>query len=624
MIRSTAANAASCTDKGHAAGDKSQRQCGLQSARRRPGCLGRDETIVFAPATQTAPQLERAPQARASAAQRHAAAPWHLSLAVSAIAFAILSPGLFWGIPSGKAINGALRILAGDIPYRDFWTMYAPGQFYLVAALFGLFGTHVIIQGAAVLLLVAASAGVLFHILRVRLELGFWPAAVVVALFVAMEWRTGPEMSSYEPLVLCAFLAINALLRYFDGEGARHLAWAGVACGVGAWFKHDVAFYVVTASAAALVLTWIAARPVRPSGWVHPARAVALLAGSCGLTVLPVIAFFAWNAGPDAWQDLVRFPATDFRVVRGEPYPALPPVDALRGWITDIGNPAKTFTALTQVAVWILATMPQLVFVGGAAWLLAGRRRLAVPQLAAGVLFLSWMPFFWTAAHVQQNTHLSSMAILSLLLGALVWTTLPAGVRGRGWRRLLVATMAVYAVGMVLRPALAAARIPFFWSESHTTSLPPVRGIRAPDMTLEPYEPIASFVRAHVPPSEAIYVGVVRHDAIVISNQAFYYLAGRRSATRYNELHPGLADDPAYQQEMIDAIERERVRCVVLWRFGWDDRFLDQIRDYRRARLPNLGATHLDEYLQREFEALAEYGEFVLMWRRGVPRPGGW
>src|SRR5215469_17142678 len=40
----------------------------------------------------------------------------------------------------GIVLRGAERILAGQIPYRDFFTFYTPGTLYLVAGLFRVFG----------------------------------------------------------------------------------------------------------------------------------------------------------------------------------------------------------------------------------------------------------------------------------------------------------------------------------------------------------------------------------------------------------------------------------------------------------------------------------------------------
>ena len=61
---------------------------------------------------------------------------------VAAAVALVLLPGVFVDLPAplGKAVAGACRVLAGDVPYRDFWTMYAPGQFYAVAGLFAAFG----------------------------------------------------------------------------------------------------------------------------------------------------------------------------------------------------------------------------------------------------------------------------------------------------------------------------------------------------------------------------------------------------------------------------------------------------------------------------------------------------
>src|SRR5580704_15170186 len=37
----------------------------------------------------------------------------------------------------------AERVLHGQLPYRDFWTMYGPAQFYVLAAFFKVLGISV-------------------------------------------------------------------------------------------------------------------------------------------------------------------------------------------------------------------------------------------------------------------------------------------------------------------------------------------------------------------------------------------------------------------------------------------------------------------------------------------------
>ena len=136
------------------------------------------------------------------------------------VAFLLLAVGSFWGLPSGKAVAGALVILDGGVPYRDFWTMYAPGQFYAVAALFGLFGRELFVQAIAVCL-VRAAAAVSFHLLLCRLGASRWSALGLSIVFVLMFWRTAPELTDYAPALLCLLLALNRIVAYFERDLVR-------------------------------------------------------------------------------------------------------------------------------------------------------------------------------------------------------------------------------------------------------------------------------------------------------------------------------------------------------------------------------------------------------------------
>src|SRR5215467_14491074 len=50
----------------------------------------------------------------------------------------------------GIVLLGAERILHGQIPYRDFFSFYTPGSFYIVAFIFKLFGDSFAIARASV------------------------------------------------------------------------------------------------------------------------------------------------------------------------------------------------------------------------------------------------------------------------------------------------------------------------------------------------------------------------------------------------------------------------------------------------------------------------------------------
>lgn len=527
-------------------------------------------------------------------------------------------PGLLWGAPGGKAINNGLRVLAGDIPYRDFWTMYAPGHFYVVAAVFKLFGTHIWTQGVASQLLVALDSALLFVLVR-RIGAPRVPALGVAAVFVGSQWGVRPEMSSYECVLALLLPALDRVVCYTQGAGARALVVAGALCGVGAWFKHDVSFHIAFGIFVGLSVAWWLLDGRRPAAWVGPTGVLIRVGGGALATALPVIALLLWKAGADVWKDLIVFPATDFPVVRGEGYPAaIPEWRLLAPWLGDPLDAQRASEVADYLASWVLANVPQIVYV--AAVVIVARYRRSLPPAAVGVgaVALAAMPLFWAAAHVQQNTHLESLALFSCILVTLAWTS------GLDRRRLRAATLAlgVPLVGALLTaPALFAAEAGYFWRNHARLDFPSASGVRLPRWRYNVYEPIVSWIRQNVPENEAIYVGLVRNDSIVISNQTFYYLAGRPIASRYNEIHPGIVDRDEVQREIVRDLERLHVRCAVLWDFGWGKPMMDRILAERRKVIPALGATVLDEYFQTQFRPVARFGEYVLMWRRDSPMP---
>jgi hypothetical protein len=543
-------------------------------------------------------------------------------LAVVAAGVGMLATGMFWGVPVSKSICGALRVLDGEVPYRDFWSMYAPGQFYAVAALFAMFGRHVLIQAAAVVLIRALTGGVLYRICR-RLGADRPVAAGLALLFVGSLVKPAPELTTYPPALLCLLIAVERIVCYLRDDRRVSLPWIGVWLGIAACFKHDVAAYAAVSISLTFFVTWYGLGGRRSAAWLHPVKASAKLAAGALAVFLPAASLIAWSAGPDVWQRLVVFPATDFRAVRDEPYqPLLPSWQPIADWAEDWRDVYKARAVIAGQAGWLMCNVPQWVFVIAAGWLAVRRRQIDAKTIATAAFFLICLPPFWLAAHIQQNTHIYSMAVFSLLLAGMAQIRLATVARSRRrLRGLLVAGVGVYACGLLAQPAMGLFRTVVQWPESRRLDLPGTAGIRVPQDDHEVYDNITRFIRTHVPPTERIYVGVKRHDAIVINNLRFYYLSGRRNCCRYDELHPGVTDRDDVQREIIDALETHAVRCVVLWRFGWSEATLNEIKARNQDALPGLGSTRLDTYLAARFETIAQYGEYDLMWRKDLPPP---
>src|SRR5271167_4937853 len=65
---------------------------------------------------------------------------------VSFVLIAILTNRKIIIYDEGLILTGAMRVAAGAVPHRDFYANYGPGQFYVLAGLFDVFGQTVLVE----------------------------------------------------------------------------------------------------------------------------------------------------------------------------------------------------------------------------------------------------------------------------------------------------------------------------------------------------------------------------------------------------------------------------------------------------------------------------------------------
>ena len=145
----------------------------------------------------------------------------------------------------GLALVGGMRVLHGDVPMRDFWAIYPPGQAYMLAALFGVFGENVMVER------------VYDTLVRILLALTIYLVARGVAV-VALGARplpggSGPSAAAtfygyaVYPALLFSFGALLLSFRYLDAGKRGWLAACRRLLGVTAFFRIDLGFYAAAA-----------------------------------------------------------------------------------------------------------------------------------------------------------------------------------------------------------------------------------------------------------------------------------------------------------------------------------------------------------------------------------------
>jgi len=204
----------------------------------------------------------------------------------------------------GADFGGALRLVSGAIPYRDFVTVQPPGIILLMlpaALLSKLTGAAWAMAAARILTALAGAASMLLGGLLVR-HRGVFPAIVtcgILAIYPA-------AVQSAHTVLLEPWLVLGCLagaVAVFDGDqlaAGRRLAWGGAALG----FAGAIKVWAIIPVAVILALSL-----------PRPRRAARFMAGVAAGFLVPVLPFAA--AAPRSLYDgviVAQLTRTDSRV----------------------------------------------------------------------------------------------------------------------------------------------------------------------------------------------------------------------------------------------------------------------------------------------------------------------
>ncbi len=530
-----------------------------------------------------------------------------LQLALLASATAVFSVSSFFDLHfGGVSTVGAERILHGEVPYRDFWTMYAPGHFYLLAGIFYLFGTSLAIEAIAAAVLTALSVVACYSLIRLITgcsRLGLAGALVFgLALYNSGYFK---RLSTYPPAILLIFAALYALILYFRTRQFSNLILSGASTGLLVLFKHDVGIYTAIAIAAGLIADGLVS--FRPGAFLRPlGKSVGGYFLLVACVVFPVLLVFARLAGRQMLQDLVIFPLTDFRFARPETYPNLLPVG--------IFDPSPVMF-LNNTCLYFNFLFPFLVFVTGVLGLGVALARNKPFHLAAGSTFVVGFLLHYSAAHVQINTHIVTMSAYAVFLGALAFTTIFGAGLGEwlSFRGIVVfLLLSTWSASLVAKPLYV------LWEGTRTQTaslvVPKVAGFRVTPEEAEVLTGLRAFIDSNTAPNEKIYVGLNRHDAVIVGDVLAYFILDRPIATRYQELHPAITDTAAVQATIIRELRDGGVRLIVL-KQAFPDWQLERAKADFQKHLPQVGALDLDRFIRQNYHPVREFGPYTV-WSR--------
>lgn len=502
----------------------------------------------------------------------------------------------------GFVLFDAWRILNGDVPYRDFWTQHAPGQFYLLAALFKIFGPSVVIERLLDTVTKAAILTTCFAIIGSWASLRF----AIVGWFICAIWLMYLPFHGFPlfPAILLCLLSVHFIGSFLKSARRAHVFFAGLCGGATALFRHDVGLYICLTNA--LFLSghlFIRRRSDLRRAAMSLLPLLGIFAAGVAIVALPPIALLLTSVPiNDWWFSLFIVPARIYPPMRTLPFPDLASalLTLLRSGNADGLVDLSVYSPLviTTVCTVILVLDPRNQNTAE-----TGDRReihsfCALLAVASALLYVKGI-VRTSPIHLIQSI-LFSIVLLQISASA-VWT------KTTGYRLAIAACLACIVAPSI--PALLRTMVTsrnnmvagshlfnpaFCRSEFNATNCFRVS---------RDFSNTRQYILANTSSRDTIFVGTGRHDKIFVNDVAFYFLTRRMSATKWHQFHPGIQTRRDIQTEMILEMESRRPSYVVL-DTQWDD-----------VSEPNLSAqssgnTSLDQYIQNHYTEVASFGTF--------------
>lgn len=509
-------------------------------------------------------------------------------------------------LDEGSTAAQALRILNGDVIYRDFFTVVTPGSYFTVAGLFQIFGEQLIVLRWAA---VVCGLAVLVVTLAIGRRVAAWPFAAAAALLTTVwGWfLITPNFYSLQA-ALCALVALWCYLRDVERPHPKWVVLAGVFAGLSALVKQNVGAY---AAVGLLLSIWVSAifdQSLDARGRVR--RSAFFIAGIAAPFVPTLLYLVAAGAGPYLYESWVYYPLVKYPGRFALAFPALYPIlpehgvltlrDALAALI--VGRVPEP--AVFDIWVKFVLYLPVLVYPLTAvalAWLAyrchrhrdtdawrEGRLLLAITVTGALLLLQTWPR--------ADLTHLLfGMQPTFVLLGYLTCIAWRARHHVPGPRALVSAALLAIALSPHALLLWNGYKRTDWEYANYVAWLKTERGqgIRAVPIEANRIDTVTRYLAEHTAPDEPIFV--------VPWAAGFYFLADRANATRTDFM---LFEDPEAYPCLLWRLEQRAPKYVV-YGYTWDvdDR---HFRDY---------AAPVDHYIRSRY-AIESGVDGYEIWRR--------
>lgn len=480
----------------------------------------------------------------------------------------------------GIILTGADRVLKGHLPYLDFWSMYPPGQYFTLALLFKLFGTSILTERVYDIVIRSMISPFVYVFIK---KLGLSNAIAIAGWSIALIYLGTFGFPAYPiyPAILLIFFGVYFVVHYMETNQSQHLIYAGIFTTAGALFRHDLAGMAAMSVLLTLIVRHVAGRET----CFHPS--MSFIFGIL-LTGLPVSIYLASVIGmPLVVDQLLLTPAEIMPKYRWLPYP--------------------TSLSFNSIQFYVY---PFTLFAGFFASLFFIFRLRSQSRLSYGMFLLSLVGIlFLNQARIRSDSiHLLPAVLLSAMIGPILFYVLYKSLTQNIITQLgsvcgyLLLAMIIVPLAKPIYHKLHSIDSGYFTFSKNSYRL----GCAEVSTDLQD---LVLFLKKSTNEDDAIYVGVENHDRFIANDVIIYFLTDRPYATKYHELHPGVTNTLAIQNDIIQDIENASVSTMVLAPRYWNE---------PNATRVDANIDCLDNYIREKYKFTQKFGKYEVWTRKST------
>lgn len=493
---------------------------------------------------------------------------------------------------------GAKSILYGLIPYKDFWTIYAPGQFYLLAAVFSIFGSSLLVERILTILIFSLFSTFIYFFLKKHSN---DEKALVFSLIITIIIGYTQLYARSLPLALL-FMIISIIFfnKYLFANNIRYVVYSGLFAALTTIFRHDLGIYLILAITLTFFLSYLLNKKLKLISLKLLWLQIAMLYLGIAIILAPLVFYFALNVPfSDIFEQLIYFPVSVFPEYRSIAKPI--PFISVYGETIASKIQSFWFSIVFYLPFIIYAFSVIATFSNRKAKNISSENNLETTNILLIIIGL----LLYNQAIIRADfEHLFPTLTISFLLFPLLFSSF-SKIKPKS----IILTLIIIFIAII--PFIKKI---YLFAESHDetkyislshNNLKHI--IIQQDLALD-YQEIIDFLEENSGDGEKLFICNSRNDKIFINDLMLYFVLNRQPAVKYYELHPGLVTTKIVQNEIIKELDK-KTTCFIIIRKE-DEAELEKVNSEKE------GSTVLDLYIKDHYKIAKELRHYLILIRK--------